>query len=328
MNTRFVVRRLLQGIVVVWGIVTVVFLLRFIIPGDAINVIAPLEASPEVREQIARELGLHKPLLTQYFEYLIDVGRLDFGYSYISRTEVSPLVAARLAATAELALVATLISITISIPLGIISARRRHEPADYTATAFSLAGISMPNFWLGIMLILVLAVQFDLFPSSTRPVGLWVALEQLMFSFEVGPLGTWAWYIALPAVTLGTYFTAFVTRLTRSGMLEELGEGYIRAARAKGLPETLVLYKHALRNTLAPIINVLGLQVGTLLGGSVVTEKVFAWPGMGTLLIDGIVARNWPIIQATLIVIGCIYVVANILVDILYYHVNPRVIEQ
>jgi peptide/nickel transport system permease protein len=217
--------------------------------------------------------------------------------------------------------------VIISIPLGVVSATRRHEPADYAATSFSLVGISTPNFWLGIMLVLVLSVQFGLFPTSRRGIGLLPALEMLVTQFQISGLVTWLSHITLPAITLGTYFTALITRLTRSGMLDELGKPYVRSSRAKGLPETLVRYKHALRNTLIPVITVLGLQLGTLIGGAVITEAVFAWPGLGTLLINAITARDWPLIQGSLIVIGTGFVVINIFVDALYAYINPQVVH-
>ncbi len=322
---RFILKRSLQGVFVIWGVVTVVFLLRFITPGSAITVIAPLDASPQLKQQIAQELGLNKPMYVQYGEYLWNLIHGDMGYSYISGTQASTRVFARLPATLELAVVSTIVAIVLSIPLGVISATHRHQPADYVATTFSLGGISTPNFWLGIMLVLLLAVGGP-FPTSSRPVGLLEGVDMLVTSGRLQGLSNWAWHIALPAVTLGTYFTALVTRLTRSGMLDELGKTYIRASRAKGLPETLVRYKHALRNTLIPVITVLGLQLGTLIGGAVITESVFDWPGLGTLLIGAIYARDWPLIQGSLIVIGAGFVIVNLVVDALYAYVNPQVV--
>ncbi|MDY6765192.1 MAG: ABC transporter permease [Halobacteria archaeon] len=323
---RFILKRALQGILVIWGVVTVVFLLRFITPGDPVAVIAPLDASQELRRQIAAELGLNRPLYVQYFDYVTDLMRGDMGYSYRSGTEVTPRVLAKLPATLELAITSTIVAIVLSIPLGVISATRRHQPSDYAATLFSLVGISTPNFWLGIMLVLVLAVQFNFFPTSTRGMGFTSAVGMLVLEQDLGGLGTWLHHIALPSITLGTYFTALITRLTRSGMLEELGKTYIRALRAKGLPSTLVLYKHALRNTLIPVITVLGLQLGTLIGGAVITEAVFDWPGLGTLVINSINARDWPLIQGCLIVIGAGFVIINLVVDTLYAYINPRVV--
>jgi peptide/nickel transport system permease protein len=327
--SRFLTKRLLQGIVVVWSVVTVVFLLRFITPGSPVNAIAPLDASPAVRAQIAEELGLNEPLYVQYFQYLSRLVRGDLGYSYISDIPASVIIISRLPATLELAVAATVVAILISIPLGVISATRRNQPADYAATTFSLLGISTPNFWLGIMLILLLSVQFGLFPTSGRAYGFYEALTTI-----TGPgsffeqFGAWARSIILPAVTLGTYFTALLTRLTRSGMLDELSKGYVRATRAKGLPEALVRYRHVLRNTLIPVITVLGLQLGSLIGGAVITEAVFAWPGLGTQLIAAINDRDWIILQSTLVLIGTGFVAINILVDLVYAYLDPRVVTE
>jgi len=324
---RFLVKRVLQGVVVVWSVVTVVFLLRFITPGSPVNAIAPLDASPEVRAQIARELGLNQPLYVQYGQYLSSLVRGDLGFSYISNVPARVVVLDKLPATLELAVAATLVAIAISIPLGVISATRRNQPADYAATTFSLLGISTPNFWLGIMLVLLFAVEFGLFPTSGREYGFYQAMGTLVGpgSFRV-QFTAWLSSIVLPAITLGTYFTALLTRLTRSGMLDELSKGYVRATRAKGLPETLVRYRHVLRNTLVPVITILGLQLGTLIGGAVVTEAVFAWPGLGTELISAINNRDWIVLQGSLVVIGTGFVAINILVDLLYAYLDPRVV--
>ena len=324
---RFLVKRVLQGVLVVWGVITVVFGLRFVTPGDPINAIAPLDATQETRQAIARELGLDQPLYVQYGNYLFDLLRGDMGFSYIKGQEAAPLIFQKLPATLELAVAATIVAIVLSIPLGVVSATRRNQPVDYGATLFSLGGISTPNFWLGIMLVLVLSVQLEIFKTSGRGVG----IEDVVTSLFTGDpfldtLITWLAFITLPAITLGTYFTALITRLTRSGMLDELGQSYVRAARAKGLPETLVRYKHALRNTLIPVITVLGLQLGSLIGGAVITEAVFAWPGLGTLVIQSINLRDWPTLQGSLIVIGAGFVLVNILVDTLYAYVNPQVV--
>ena len=325
---RFVLKRSLQGLGVVWGVVTVVFALRFVTPGSAINAVAPLDASQETRQAIAAELGLDQPLYVQYGQYIFDLLRGDMGFSYIRGQEVVGLVFARLPATVELALAASIVAITLSIPLGVLSATRRNEPVDYGATLFSLGGISTPNFWLGIMLILIFAVEFDVFNTSGRGVDVGdVALSVIGSEPFVGTLLAWLAYITLPAIALGTYFMALITRLTRSGMLDELGKGYVQAARAKGLPQTLVRYKHALRNTLIPVITVLGLQLGTLIGGAVITEAVFSWPGLGTLVIDSINRRDWPVLQGSLIVIGTSFVLVNVLVDAVYAYLDPQVVN-
>ena len=321
---RFLLRRSLQGLLVVWGVVTLVFLLRFISPTDPVTFVAPLDASEGLRQRLAEDLGLNRPMHEQYLDYLASLLQGDMGFSFQRGQPARDIVLGRLPATIELAVAASVIAVVIAIPLGVVSATRRHQPADYGATLFSLVGISTPNFWLGIMLILIVAVGGP-FPTSQRPVGLAEAFQTLVSTGSGDALWTWLRHIVLPAVTLGTYFTALITRLTRSGMLEELGKGYIRAARAKGLPEALVRYRYALRNTLVPIITVLGLQLGTLLGGAVITEAVFAWPGLGTLVIDALNARDWPLIQGSLIVIGVGFVVINTAVDALYAYLDPQV---
>jgi peptide/nickel transport system permease protein len=324
---RFAIKRTLQAIVVVWGVITVVFALRFVTPGSAINAVAPLDASQETRQAIAAELGLDQPLYVQYGQYLLDLLQGDMGFSYIRGQAVTSLVFSKVPATVELAVAATVVAIVFSIPLGVISATRRNESVDYGATLFSLAGISTPNFWLGIMLILVLAVEFSVFHTSGRGVAVGdVALSLVGPEPFVGTLLGWLSYITLPAIALGPYFMALVTRLTRSGMLDELGKAYVTATRAKGLPEALVRYKHALRNTLIPVITVLGLQLGTLIGGAVITEAVFSWPGLGTLVIRSINLRDWPVLQGSLIVIGTSFVIVNILVDLLYAYLDPQVV--
>ncbi len=325
---RFIAKRVLQGVGVVWGVVSIVFLLRFITPGSAINAVAPLDADQETRQAIARELGLNQPLHVQYGDYLVSLLQGDMGFSYVRGQEVTTLVFSKLPATVELAVAATVVAIGLSIPLGVVSATRRNQPVDWLATLFSLAGISTPNFWLGIMLILVLAVQLGIFQTSGRAVAaVEVAAALVGPASFVETLRLWLAHITLPAIALGTYFTALVTRLTRSGMLDELGKPYVRAARAKGLPEAVVRYKHALRNTLIPVITVLGLQLGTLIGGAVITEAVFSWPGLGTLVIRSINLRDWPVLQGSLIVIGTSFVLVNILVDVVYSSLDPRVVN-
>jgi peptide/nickel transport system permease protein len=324
---RFVIKRILQGVGVVWGVITVVFALRFITPGSVINAVAPLDASQETRQAIARELGLDQPIYVQYVDYLGDLVTGDMGFSYVKGQSVATMVFERLPATVELAVAATVVAIVISIPLGVVSATRRNQPVDYGATLFSLGGISTPNFWLGIMLILVFAVQFDVFSTSGRGVGFPGVVASIVGPDPFfGTLLSWLSFVTLPAIALGTYFTALITRLTRSGMLDELGQAYTQAARAKGLPETLVRYKHVLRNTLIPVITVLGLQLGTLIGGAVITESVFAWPGLGQLVIRSINLRDWPALQGCLIVIGTAFVIVNILVDVLYAYLDPQVV--
>ncbi|QZA88041.1 ABC transporter permease [Salinarchaeum sp. IM2453] len=324
---KFLVRRSLQGLLVVWGVVTITFLLRVVTPGDPIDLIVDPGTSPDTREQIREDFGLNEPLHEQYIDYLLQLVTGDLGYSFQERRDVAAIIIERLPATIELAIAATIVALVIAIPLGVIAATRRQQPADYAATTFSLLGISTPNFWLGVMLIMIFAVQLGIFPTSGRPVGLWESIVSLT-SGDIVPIIQWTNYIILPAITLGTYFTALITRLTRSGMLEELGQPYVTATEAKGLPGVLIRYKHVLRNTMIPILTVLGLQLGTLIGGAVITEAIFDWPGLGDQLISAINANDWPQIQGILVVIGVSFVIINAAVDLLYRYLNPQVSEQ
>lgn len=322
---KFLTKRFLQGIFVLWGVVTILFGLRAVSPGDPATLMLGEGASRELIQQVREAEGLNDPVYIQYADYVQGLLVGDLGYSWRSERDVALMVIERIPATLELALAATVVAMVIAIPLGVISATRRDTPADYGATLFSLLGISTPNFWLGLMLILVLGVWAGLFPTGRRPVGLGPALLTLVETGSISDLTTWIHYIALPAVTLGTYFTALITRLTRSGMIDELGKPYVIATEAKGLPELLVRYKHVLRNTMIPIVTVLGLQLGTLMGGAVITETVFNWPGLGQRLIDALDARDWPLMQGIIVFIAVAFVAINIAVDAVYSYVDPEV---
>ncbi len=325
---KFLVKRLLQGVFVVWGVITIMFVLRAVSPGDPANLIVGEAADPDIRDQVREQYGLTDPIYVQYIDYLQGMVVGDFGYSFQSGRQVEAMVIERVPATLELAIAATIIAIVIAVPLGVISASHRNESADYGATLFSLLGISTPNFWLGLMLILLFAVQIGLFPTGRRPVGFSEATMTLVTTGYAGELVTWLRHITLPAITLGTYFTALITRLTRSGMLDELGKPYVTATQAKGIPGVLVRYKHVLRNTMIPIITVLGLQLGTLIGGAVITEIVFSWPGLGDRLIQALNARDWPLMQGIIVFIGIGFVLINIAVDALYASLDPRVTDE
>ncbi|PSP17976.1 peptide ABC transporter permease [Halobacteriales archaeon QH_10_67_13] len=321
---RFLLKRVSQGVVVMWGVVTVVFFLRYLTPGDPTTALVPPDAGQEVRDRLREQLGLDQPLYVQYLDYLSDLVTGDFGQSMVTNREVSQLILNRMPATIELAIAATIVAVLIGIPLGVISARRRQEPADFGATLFSLFGISTPNFWLGIMLILLVAVRLDFIPVGGRQMALGTAVGMVLADGSLDGLVTWFGQIILPAIALGTYFTALITRLTRSGMVEEISKAYVKACWAKGLPETLVLYKHVLRNTLIPIVTVLGLQLGTLIGGAVITEEIFAWPGLGRFFISSINSRDWTSVQGTIVVIGVGFVLINIAVDALTAYFDPK----
>ncbi|WP_254274405.1 ABC transporter permease [Haloarcula marina] len=308
----FLVRRAVQAVGVIWGIVTLVFLLRFLSPQDPASLVAPQDADSELIEAIRQDLGLDEPIIFQYRDYLLELVQGSLGYSYASKVQVNDLVVNALPATLELAFASLIFAVALSVPLGLISAKRRGSGVDSMSNSVSLIGLSTPNFWLGIMLILLLAVQFNIFPTSGR----------------VSPtesLSQWAAHMVLPTVTLGTYFMALIFRMTRNNIIEELNKEYVRAARAKGLPENIVTLRYVMQNSMAPVITVAGLQLGVLIGGSVVVEAVFNWPGLGTLFVSALQSQDWPIMQGILIVVGIGYVSINILVDLINSRLDPRV---
>ncbi len=337
---KFLLRRVLQGIFVIWGVVTVLFALRAVSPGDPATLMLGEGATRSRIEHVREQEGLNDPIYEQYFDYLLGLLTGDLGYSWQSSRNVDVMVLERVPATLELAIAATIVAIVIAIPLGVISATRRGQPSDYGATMFSLLGISTPNFWLGLMLILILGVWFGIpypslsgisfysFPTGRRAVSFSDAMLAMFTQGSLNEMLTWLRHITLPALTLGTYFTALITRLTRSGMIDELGKPYVTATQAKGLPGVLVRYKHVLRNTMIPIITVLGLQMGTLMGGAVITETVFNWPGLGLRLIDAIDIRDWPLMQGIILFVAVAFVAINIVVDVVYRYLDPQVRDE
>ncbi|CAN5444677.1 ABC transporter permease [soil metagenome] len=302
--TAYILRRLLQMIPVVLGITVIVFVLLRI-SGDPVTLMLPEDATQEQVRQLRESLGLDRPLFEQYLIFLSNLVQGDFGESIRYRGQPAlPIVLERLPATLELTLAAMLVGVMISLPAGIIAAVNRNRWPDYGATTFAIMGEAMPNFWLGIMLILIFSVQLGWLPVSGR-----------------GGLQ----YLILPALTLGTALAALLMRLMRSSLLEVLGQDYVRTARAKGLRGRMVLLKHAVRNALLAYVTVLGLQVASLMAGAVVTEQVFAWPGIGLLAIHAINSRDMAIVQAVVIVASLIVMSANLLVDLLYALIDPRI---
>lgn len=288
----------------VMGAITLVFFLLHIIPGDPVEVMLGETARQADKEKLKEELGLNLPLHVQYGRFIMGVVQGDLGDSYFYRRPVTRVIAERIPATIELALAALLVAGLIAIPLGIVAALRENTVLDNASVLFSLLGVSMPNFWLGPLLIILFSIELGWFPVSGR-----------------GGLGN----LVLPAVTLGTALAAILSRMTRSSLLERLGEEYLNVARAKGLPEWKVILKHALRNALIPIITVMGLQFGALLSGAIITENVFSWPGIGTLLINAIEARDYPLVQGCVLFISLSYVLVNLLTDLFYGWVDPRI---
>jgi peptide/nickel transport system permease protein len=300
----FFVRRLALLIPTVLGAVTLVFFFLHIIPGDPVELMLGETAQQADKEQLREELGLNLPVYIQYGQFITGVVQGDLGESYFYRRSVTQVIAERVPATVELALAAFLVAGLIAIPLGIVAALREGTAVDNASVFFSLLGVSIPNFWLGPLLIILFSIQLGWFPVSGR-----------------GGVGS----LVLPAITLGTALAAILSRMTRASLLERLGEDYLIVARAKGLPEWKVILKHALRNALIPVITVMGLQFGALLSGAIITENVFSWPGIGTLLINAIKARDYPLVQGCVLFITLSYVLVNLLTDLLYGWADPRI---
>lgn len=300
----FITRRLLLLLPVLFGVTTLVFFLLHLIPGDPVELMLGDSAFATDKDVLREQLGLNVPLHEQYFHYLKNLLQGDLGVSIYSREPVSHMILERFPATVELMLGSMVIALGLAIPLGLISAVKRGTSIDQTAMLFSLLGVSLPNFWLGPMLILVFSIQLDWLPVNER--------------------GTF-WHLILPAITLGTALASILSRITRSSVIEALGADYIRTAWAKGISEFQVVYRHAFRNALIPVITVIGLQVGVLLSGAIITEFIFDWPGLGLLLIEAIQTRDYPLVQGCVIFIAGGYVLVNLVTDISYAFVDPRV---
>ncbi|MDJ0781544.1 MAG: ABC transporter permease [Desulfosarcinaceae bacterium] len=300
----YLVRRLLLLLLVLFGVVTLVFFLIHLIPGDPVDIMLGDQALAADKDALRHALGLHRPLGNQYLSYLGDLCRGDLGLSIHSRRPVLTEIGERFPATVELMLGAMLVALLMALPLGIISALKPYGWLDGASMLISFLGISIPNFWLGPMLIILFSIQLGWLPVNERG-----GLEHLI----------------LPAITLGTAMAAMLSRMIRASLLEVLDEEYITNARAKGLPERLVIFKHALRNALIPVITIIGLQVGVLLSGAIITEAIFDWPGLGSLLLEGIYSRNYPLVQGCILVIATVYVLVNLLTDIAYAWADPRV---
>lgn len=299
-----VISRLASAAVVIFGVLCLVFLLIHLVPGDPVEVMLGESARPADREALRASLGLDQPLFTQFTQYLGQVVQLDFGTSLHSKRPIVDILAERLPATLELAIAALFVAIVIAFPLGVMAAVRKDSGWDHGAMAVSLLGVSIPNFLMGPLLILFFAVGLGWFPVSGRE-----GLSSLI----------------LPAITLGTAMAAILSRMVRATLLEVLDEDYIRTARAKGLSPRVVIWRHALRNALLPVITLLGLQLGALLAGAVITEAVFSWPGIGQLIIEAIQGRDYPVVQACVLLISLSYVVVNTLTDLAYGWFDPRV---
>ncbi len=300
----FLVSRLLSAAIVVLGVSCLVFLFIHIVPGDPVEVMLGESARPADREALRQALGLDQPLLTQMGHYYSNLFQLDLGTSLYSQRPIVEMLMERIPATAELAFAALVVAMVIAFPLGVLAAVRKGSRWDQGAMGLSLVGVSIPNFLMGPLLILLFSLWLGWFPVSGRE------------GFAS---------LVLPALTLGTAMAAILSRMVRATLLETLHEDYIRTARAKGLSESVVVWRHAMRNALLPVITLLGLQLGTLLGGAVITEVVFSWPGLGQLTIEAIQRRDYPVVQACVLLISFTYVVVNTLTDLVYGWLDPRV---
>ena len=304
MFVRFLISRILTAFAVVFGVVCLVFFLLHLVPGDPVEVMLGESAHPADRAALQQALGLDLPLHVQFGHYLANLSQFDLGTSFYSKRPIRDLLLERLPATVELGTAALLVALLMAVPLGILAAVKKETAWDIGAMGVALFGVSIPNFWMGPMLILGGALWLGWFPVSGRE-----GIASLV----------------LPALTLGTALAAILSRMIRSALLEVLNEDFMRTARGKGLAERTVILRHGLRNALLPVITLVGLQLGALLSGAVITETVFSWPGIGSLVVEAIHRRDYPVVQATVLCISVSYVALNVLTDLAYARIDPRV---
>lgn len=329
---QYIARRLISLIPVLLGVSIIVFSLIRLIPGDPVIIMLGERASVEDIERVREEMGFNRSIPVQYVEWMGKIVRGDLGKSIINRTSVMDDLKIRLAATIEMVVSGMLLGVIIGITIGIISALRRNTWLDVVSTFGVLLGVSMPIYWLALILIYAFAVNRQIFPPSAR---LDVALDvdrhtgfmliDTLLSGDMALFRNAVWHLLLPSIVLSTVIMPILARLTRASMLEVLQQDYVRTARAKGLGNRVVVIRHALKNALLPIVTVLGLQLGGLLGGALLTETIFSWPGMGLWAYRAIQSRDYPIVQGTVLVSATIYVLVNLLVDISYAYLDPRI---
>jgi peptide/nickel transport system permease protein len=309
---RYLATRLISLVPILFGTSIVAFLLIRLVPGDPAVALLGMEADPRSLAALRQQLALDQPIVVQYVTWLGHILTGDFGRSIQGGRAVFPLLIGALAPTALLSAAALVISLVIAIPAGIVAATHRNSGADYTASFLALCGLSLPSFWLGILLILMFSIYLPLFPASGYVSPLVDPMAHLR-------------HLVLPAVTLGAALAAATMRMTRATMLEVLRADYVRTARAKGLSQRRVIWGHALRNARIPIVTLLGIQLGQLLGGVVITETVFSWPGIGKLTVDAIFARDYPVVQGAVLLTATLFVLINLVTDLIYTVLDPRV---
>lgn len=329
---KYILRKLLLLIPVLFGVSLATFLVMHLFTTDPAEVILGQHATVDRVAALREELGLNKPIYVQFWDYLTAAVQGDLGHSVITKTSITDELMKRFPATVELALAAIFIASLLGILLGTISAVRQNSILDYGTMVAALLGVSMPIFWLGLMMIIVFSVTLGWLPASGR-IGIGLQPETITGLYLLDALLSGDWpafqdalqHMIMPALALGSYSTAIIARMTRATMLETIRQDYIRTARAKGLAEKVVIVKHALRNALIPVVTVIGLQMGSLLGGAVLTETVFSWPGIGAYVVEGIMTSDYPRVQGAVLLIGTIFVLVNLVVDILYSYLDPRI---
>ncbi|WP_374643537.1 ABC transporter permease [Tabrizicola sp.] len=325
--------RIVQLIPVLLGVSVIVFVMLALTPGDPVRImVGEQPISPEQEAELRRSLGLDRSLVARFFIFLGNAVRFDFGDSFYHGRPVATVIAERLPATIELSLVALIVALVTAIPLGVLAAIRKNSIFDRLATVGSLLGVSLPGFWFGILLIMLFAVHLQILPVSGRigyssevPTVTGFLLIDTLVAGDIRAFGEALRYLLLPAVTLGLPMTAILMRVTRTSMLEVLRQDYVTFAEAKGLTRRRVLYRHALKNALIPTVSVAAIETGSLLGGNMIVETVFGWPGLGRLVVESIFLRNYPLIQAAVLLYAVTYVLLNFVADILYTVLNPRV---
>ncbi|TDX59042.1 ABC transporter permease [Orenia marismortui] len=328
----YIIRRLLLLVPIIIGVSIAVFLMIHLIPGDPAQIMLGERANPTDVARLREEMGLNDPLYVQYFTFVKQLVKGDLGRSIFSNEKVSVELLERYPATIELTIFSMLFAVLIGVPAGIISATKKYSFFDYLSMSGALVGVSMPIFWLGLMVIWLFAFKLGWFPPSAR-LSVGVELNNITNFYVLDSILTanWValkdslWHLVLPAISLGTIPMAIIARMTRSSMLEVLSKDYIKTAYAKGLSQKVVIYKHALRNALIPIITVIGLQFGVLLGGAVMTETIFSWPGVGKYSFDAIMARDFPVVQGSILVLAITFVFVNLAVDLLYGVIDPKI---
>jgi peptide/nickel transport system permease protein len=310
--TGYVLRRAGQAAVVLLGVSVIVFGLMQLVPGDPVRVALGTRFDPETYEALRERAGLDRPLVVQYFAYLGNALTGDLGVSFRSGQPVTSTLLERLPATISLAGGSLLVALLIAVPLGLVSATRSGKLSDYAATVFSQIGVSIPDFWMAILLILLFTSTLGWLPPSGY------------VAFAENPLG-WLEHILMPALTVGVVSGSILTRFVRSSVLESMSQDYVRTATSKGLPGRVVLRRHVVRGALVPVVTVTGVQLATLLGGVVVVEVIFAWPGLGRLTYDAVQARDYPVMQGAVLLFATIFLLVNLLVDLLYAALDPRI---